>query len=160
MQNGAIFKCQVPKKINKGSEIFEEKDLIEEIDEELATYLLRENSKMCYNMSHDGWFYKLCPFNSANQVLGHKKKTQDGLEFTEMNDLGKKIPQEFNFENYYRNKTGDNEAINLPKIPYIVVNEKVKNYYINFRSEKYIITIKKYLTIMISWLKLNTKYPI
>jgi hypothetical protein len=125
MQNGAILKCDIPKKIKKGSNIFDEKDLINEIDEELATYLLRENSKMCYNTNYDGWYYKLCPFNSVNQVLGHKKKTEDGLEYTESNDLGKKTPKEFSLENYYRNKTGDFDSINLPKIPYIIVNEKV-----------------------------------
>ena len=44
MQNGAILMCDIPKKIKKVSNIFDEKDLINEIDEELATYLLRENS--------------------------------------------------------------------------------------------------------------------
>jgi hypothetical protein len=138
MQNGAILKCNIPKKISKGSKIFEEKDLINEIDEELATYILRENSKMCYNTNYDGWYYKICPFNSANQVLGTKKKTEDGLEYTESNDLGKRTPNEFNLENYYRNKTGDNESINIPKIPYIVVNDKVKFFHKFYYNTKLI----------------------
>ncbi len=125
MSNGAVMRCYIPKKINKGSEIFEKKDLIQNLDEELAKYLLRENSKMCYNLSIKEWFYKLCPFSSAVQMLSYKKKNNEGLEFNEMFVLGLKNSPDYDIENYYRNKTGDFVSINLPKIPYIVVNDKV-----------------------------------
>jgi len=129
MPNGAIFKCFIPKKINKGAEILEKQDLIENLDEELATYLLRENSKMCYNSNFKEWFYKICPFKAAIQMLSYKKKNEEGLEYSEIFNLGIKNSTEYNIENYYRNKTGDYESINIPKIPYIVVNDKVKNYF-------------------------------
>ncbi len=129
MPNGAIFKCFIPKKINKGAEILEKQDLIENLDEELATYLLRENSKMCYNSNFKEWFYKICPFKAAIQMLSYKKKNEEGLEYSEIFNLGVKNSTEYNIENYYRNKTGDYESINIPKIPYIVVNDKVKNYF-------------------------------
>lgn len=126
MPNGAVFKCYIPKKINKGSEILEKQDLIENLDEELATYLLRENSKMCYNSNFKEWFYKICPFNTAIQMLSYKKKNEQGIEYSEIFSLGVKNPTEYNIDNYYRNKTGDYESINIPKIPYIVVNDKVR----------------------------------
>lgn len=132
MPNGAVFKCYIPKKINKGKEILNKIDLIENIDEELATYLLRENSKMCYNSNFKEWFYKLCPFNNANQMLSYKKKNEEGIEYSEIFHLGYKNSTEFNIENYYRKNTNDNDSINLPKIPYIVVNDKVRDYKFHF----------------------------
>lgn len=125
MPNGAIFKCFIPKKINKGAEILENQNLIENLDEELATYLLRENSKMCYNSNFKEWFYKICPFNSAIQMLSYKKKNEQGDEYSEIFNLGMKNSTEYNIENYYRNKTGDFSSINIPKIPFIVINDKV-----------------------------------
>ena len=46
MINGAFFKCYIPKKINKGQEILEKENLIENLDYELANHLMRENSKL------------------------------------------------------------------------------------------------------------------
>lgn len=165
MYNGGLFKCYIPKKINKGSEVFQMKNLKETVDEELAMYLLRENSKMCYNSSFKEWFYKLCPFNNVIQMLSYKKKNQDGIEYSEIFSLGVKNSTDFNIEEYYKKNTKDLESVNLPKIPYIVVNDKVifyftpyllfinvKNFKLINRLEKFIIMIKMLFPNMTSQL--------
>ena len=140
MINGAFFKCYIPKKINKGQEILEKENLIENLDYELANHLMRENSKLCYNANFKEWFYKLCPFKKTTQMLSYKKKTEEGIEYSEIYTLGNKNATEFNIEEYYKNKTNDFESLNFPKIPYVVVNDKVSYFYLN-RLEKFTIMI-------------------
>ena len=73
-------------------------------------------------------------------MLSYKKKTEEGIEYSEIYTLGNKNATEFNIEEYYKNKTNDFESLNFPKIPYVVVNDKVSYFYLN-RLEKFTIMI-------------------
>jgi hypothetical protein len=124
--NGANFKCFVPSKINKPLVDYGEQK-IKIISNELAQELLMEPTKLCFNSNFDGWFYKLCPFKIAQQILPYKKKDEMGAEYTEVWTLGMK---ELNATvDLYTKETNDTDSYNLSKSPYVMVEGRLAKIY-------------------------------
>ena len=130
--NGARLKCFTPSKIKKN--ITRSKVVLENrISDDLAQILLRESSEICYNSNFKDWFYKLCPFRSATQVLGYKKRNdKTGEEYTESWNLGFRNTEnltDFDPIEFYQNKTNDTTSVNLEKNPFVIVEDRIAKIY-------------------------------
>lgn len=133
--NGARMKCYTPSKIKKN--ITRKESLLNEtkslLPDDLAMIFLRQSASLCYNSNFREWFYKLCPFKSAHQVLSYKKKNEKtGEEFTETWNLGQKEStslNEFNPIEYYRKHTNDTSSVNLERNPFVIVEDRIAKIY-------------------------------
>jgi hypothetical protein len=118
------FKCYTPSKLNRFPNI--QGPQIKDIPIELAHQLLSEPSKLCYNSNFDGWFYKLCPFRSSEQVLPYKKRDDKGDEYTEAWTLGR---GGYNSTDLYTQETNDTDSYTLTKTPYVMVEDRLAKVY-------------------------------
>jgi hypothetical protein len=120
------MKCLTPSKIKKEKPLTETLELI---PDQYAKLLLDPISKVCFNSNFAEWFYKLCPFNNAQQVLSYKQLDDKGNEFTEIWNLGVK-PNTTESEDIYIKETQDSTSYNLEKTdPFVIVEGRIGKIY-------------------------------
>lgn len=156
LATGQTMFCDIPhKKLQQSYEMPENE--ITEIDRSLAKTLLDRISKKCYDNQFNEWFYRLCPLNSAHQILGYKMSRPDGTPYVPNFSLGFRTDEDVIQDNESKKSTISDklEADIVAANPFLIVEGfvgKLFNYKLNQGTEKQIevyISLKSALNFMV-----------